>query len=382
MYSISAYGRMILDHLRMDAYVRALRQAVKPGSVVLDIGTGTGIFALLACQLGASRVYAIEPDDAIEVARETAAANGYAERIEFIQKRSTEVTLPERADVIVSDLRGVLPLFASHIPSVIDARKRFLTPGGTLIPRRDTLWVTVVEAPDLYRQYANPWDHNGYGLDMRVAHQIVTNTWGKVKVTPEQLLVEPQSWATLDYATVESPDAIAEETSTVTRPGTAHGLNLWFDATLVEGVHFSNAPGEPELVYGSAFFPFSRPVPLAVGDTASVGLQAKLIGEDYIWRWNTCILDQGDTRRIKASFAQSTFFGTPLSSTYLRKRASSHVPTLNEEGQIDLFIIGLMDGINSLGEIARQISARFPTRFATWTDALNRVGELSKKYSR
>ena len=382
MYSIPAYGRMILDHRRMDAYMRALRQAVKPGSVVLDIGTGTGIFALLACQFGARRVYAIEPNDAIEVARETAAANGYAERIQFIQGRSTEVTLPERADVIVSDLRGVLPLFASHIPSVVDARKRFLAPGGTLIPRQDTLWVTMVEALDLYRQYAGPWDHNDYGIDMRAAHQIVTNTWGKVKVTPEQLLVEPQAWAVLNYATVESPDSIGEVTWTVTRPGTAHGLNLWFDATLIEGVHFSNTPGEPELVYGSAFFPFSRPVPLAVGDTASVSLQAKLIEGDYIWRWDSRILDRGDRGRIKASFAQSTFFGTPLSSTHLRKRASSHVPTLNEEGQIDLFIIGLMDGRNSLAEIARQISSRFPTRFATWTDALNRVGELSKKYSR
>ncbi len=381
MYSIFAYGKMIVDNLRMDAYMRALRQVIKPGSVVLDIGTGTGIFALLACQLGSRRVYAIEPDDAIEVARETAAANGYAERIEFIQSRSTEVTLPERADVIVSDLRGVLPLFASHIPSVIDARRRFLAPGGTLIPRRDTLWVAVVEAPDLYGQHTNPWDHNGYGLDMRVARQIVTNTWGKVKVTPEQLLVEPQSWAILDYAVVESPDVSGELTWTVARAGVAHGLSLWFDAALAEGVHLTNAPGEPELIYGNAFFPLSQPVPLAVGDMVSVVLQARLIGEDYIWRWNTCILDQGDTRRIKASFAQSTFFGTPLSSTYLRKRTSSHVPMLNEEGQIDLFIIGLMDGINSLGEIARQISSRFPTRFATWRDAMNRVGELSKKYS-
>mgnify|MGYP001184895145 CR=1 FL=1 len=73
---------MIADRVRMDAYVRALRQAVVPGSVVIDIGTGTGIFAMLACQFGARRVYAIEPDDAIQVAREIAAANGFADRID------------------------------------------------------------------------------------------------------------------------------------------------------------------------------------------------------------------------------------------------------------------------------------------------------------
>ena len=72
MYSIADYGAMIADEVRMGAFVRALRQAVKPGAVVIDIGTGTGIFALLACRFGARRVYAIEPSDAIQVAREIA----------------------------------------------------------------------------------------------------------------------------------------------------------------------------------------------------------------------------------------------------------------------------------------------------------------------
>ena len=78
------YGFMIADNARMDAYVEALRRAVGSDSVVVDIGAGTGVFSLLACQFGARRVYAIEPAVAIQVAREIAAANGYADRIEFI----------------------------------------------------------------------------------------------------------------------------------------------------------------------------------------------------------------------------------------------------------------------------------------------------------
>src|SRR5437867_2580258 len=143
MYSIADYGAMISDEVRMGAFVRALRQAVKPGAVVIDIGTGTWIFALLACRFGARRVYAIEPDDAIQVAREIAVANGCADRIEFIQDLSTGVTLGERADVIISDIGGVLPWFQQHIPSIADARRRFLAPGGALIPQRDTAWAAV-----------------------------------------------------------------------------------------------------------------------------------------------------------------------------------------------------------------------------------------------
>ncbi|HEY9300449.1 MAG TPA: 50S ribosomal protein L11 methyltransferase, partial [Phormidium sp.] len=150
MYSISGYGSMIADKGRMDAYVKALRQTVKPDSVVVDIGTGTGIFALLACQFGARKVYAIEPSDAIQVAKEIAAKNGYGDRIIFIQDISTKVKLPEFADVIISDIRGMLPLFQQHIPAIIDARKRLLAEGGIIIPQRDILWAAVVEVPHLY----------------------------------------------------------------------------------------------------------------------------------------------------------------------------------------------------------------------------------------
>ena len=69
VYSLYGYGEMIADRVRMNAYAEALRQTVKPGSVVLEIGTGPGIFAILACQLGAGRVIAIESDEIIQVAR-------------------------------------------------------------------------------------------------------------------------------------------------------------------------------------------------------------------------------------------------------------------------------------------------------------------------
>src|SRR3984893_7272581 len=139
---------MVANRVRVSAYAEALRTAIRKDSIVIDIGTGPGIFAVLACRFGAKRVYAIEPGHVIQVARDVAAANDCADRIEFIQETSTRVTLPERADVIVSDLRGVLPLFHKNIPDLVDARHRFLNTGGLLIPRRDVLWVAVVEAPD------------------------------------------------------------------------------------------------------------------------------------------------------------------------------------------------------------------------------------------
>ena len=372
---------MIKDSGRMDAYSKALQQRVKSNSVVLEIGTGTGIFALLACQFGARQVYALEPSNAIQVAKEIAVANGYADRIKFIQALSTEVTLPERADVIISDIRGILPLFQHHIPAIADARKRFLAPGGVLIPQSDTLWATVVEAPELYRDYASPWDDNPYGFKMQAAQRLITNTWRKGKVTPEQFLVKPQCWATLEYTTLENPNISAELTWTVERAGTAHGLSLWFDATLAEGISFSNAPGKPELIYGQAFFPWSAPVSLAPGDTVSVTLHADLVGENYIWRWHSQVLNQGNPAQIKANFQQSIFFGSPLSPAQLRKQADSYTPTLNLAGKVARLILELMSEGKPLGDIAQVLTIQFPDRFPNRQQALSKVGEMSQIYS-
>ena len=145
MYSLSDYGHMIADKVRMDPYAHALKAMVTSDSVVLDIGAATGIHSLLACKFGACQVYAIETNDAIHLARKLAQVNGFSDRIDFIQDSSANVSLPEKADLIVSDLRGALPPFGLHIPTIIDARNRHLAPGGTLIPMRVSFWAALGE---------------------------------------------------------------------------------------------------------------------------------------------------------------------------------------------------------------------------------------------
>jgi len=314
MYSLNFYGQMLADAPRMDAYAAALRQTVRPDSVVMDLGCGPGVFALLACKLGARRVYAVEPNNVIGLAREAAAANGFADRIEFFDKISTEITLPEPATIIVSDLRGVLPFFQQHIPAIIDARKRLLAHGGVLIPHRDVLWAGVVEAPEQYTELVSPWQ-NQFDLDLSAATRFIKNTWRKSHIKTEQFLADPVRWSTIDYYEVESPDARAEISWRVARNGIAHGFAVWFDSELVDDVGFSNHPAAPRMIYGQGFFPFSEPVEVAAGNRIELRLAAKFVQDDYVWRWDTDFVDQ------KASFKQSTFYGVPLSTAQLRKSA-------------------------------------------------------------
>ena len=378
MYNISAYGKMIADAPRMDAYVAALRKAIKPDSVVVDLGSGPGFFAILACRLGARRVFAIEPSNAIQVGRDAAREYGLSDRIEFIQDLSTKVTLPEQADVIVSDLRGVLPWFQHSITSIIDARSRLLRPGGVLIPRLDRLWAAVVENPARYAEIVEPWEANGHGVALSSGRNLVVNYWTKLRVRQEDLLGQPVFWHELDYQQTEEVNVCKNVSLHIARKGTAHGLSIWFDTELCSGVGFSNAPGSAELIYGQGFFPFQQPLEVATGDRIDVRVEARLIGDDYVWRWDTALVSQDE---IKCSFKQSTLFGTPLSAPQLRKRAGNYVPSVNEEGAIARFVLSKMDGENSNEQIAVELLAQFSSRFRNQHDALDLVTEIAEKYS-
>ena len=378
-YNLPAYLWMVTDAQRVDAYARALQSVITPESFVIEIGTGIGVFAVMARRMGARRVVAIEPDDAIAVAKMVAADNGDT-GIEFFQGLSTDVSFSEKADVVVSDLRGVLPLYAGHLQSVIDARQRLLAPGGALIPAADTLYAAVVEVPERYEELTPRFSADG-SVKLDVLRRFMTNTWEKRRVNPEQLLTRPAAWATINYRAITGEDVGGTVRLRAERDGTAHGLAVWFDATLVDGVDFSNAPDHPELVYGSAFFPWSDPVDVRQNDEICVRIDARLVGGEYLWRWDSEVRAADSSSQPKARFQQSTFYGAPLMPGQLAKGDASRLPSLTEDGQIEGFILRSMDGATLNADIARSLMERFPLRFVRYNDALGRVGSVARRFS-
>jgi len=376
---------MISDRVRTDAFLKAMERVVDRDSVVVDIGTGTGIFALSACRLGARHVYAIEPDDVIEVARRIAADNGLSDRITFLQDTSLAVDLPERADVIVSDIGGLLPYYDHHIPSIVDARERWLSAGGALIPAADVLRCAVVETPETYQQTIGAWADTRFGLDMQAGQDLAVNIWHQERVREEQLLSDIATLSRIDYATVGSPDLDAETGLVISREATAHGLLVWFDREVARDIHLFNAPGAPaavapQLIYGTAFFPWSSPADVQSGDHVTVRLRANFVDGDYVWRWSSRVAPARSTAVVGSIFSQSTFYSVPLSKRKLRARAGTFEPTLNEDGRFARYVLDLMNGELSLEEIATRVNQTFPDRFIRPADALDAIGELSLKF--
>ena len=254
-----------------------------------------------------------------------------------------------------------------------------LAPGGTLMPAADRLYAAVVELPKKYGLRTPGFSADGtVKLDM--ARRFVTNTWEKVRVKPEQLLTNPELWATVDYRTVSGSDVDGTTRLAVHRKGTAHGLAVWFDATLVGGVTFSNAPDQPELIYGAAFFPWPEPVDVQEGDEILVRMDARHVGDDYIWRWDSDVFSSGGSSTPKVRFRQSTFYSQPLAPAKLAKGAASEAARLSEDGQVERFILQSMDGASANQDIARTLMERFPHRFKKFSAALGRVGSVARRF--
>jgi len=386
MYTIAGYGEMIADRGRMEPHVQALRQVVQPGSVVLDLGSGLGLFALLACKFGAVRVYAIEPASINQLAQDIAAQTPYRDRIHFIQQPSESVTLPEPVDVIIADLRGVVPLFQKNLLTLADARQRFLKPGGVLIPQCDRLWASIVETQDLYNQLMQPWEGSPYGFDLAVARQLVANRYVKATILPENLLAVPQTWATIDYtqqsSTSSEASRSADLTFTINRAGTGHGLAVWFETTLVETpqghIGFSNAPDCPRLLYGQAFFPWAEKIALQRGDQVQVKLQARFINHDYVWRWQTQMSCPSDPLATLITLDQSTFWGTALGRS--PNIHAEFVPKLTHQVEVDHLILSQIDGTQDVATIAHRLREKFPHQFSSWQETLTSVSTLCQRY--
>src|SRR4030095_15065164 len=136
-HAVFDYHRSLLgDRVRTEAFEKAIAATVKPGQVVVDLGCGTGILSYFACRAGARRVYSIERGEGIEIARALAAANGFSERVTFVEGSSREIVLPERGDVLVSETLGNSGLEENILGYVTDARERLLVPGAPVGPAR------------------------------------------------------------------------------------------------------------------------------------------------------------------------------------------------------------------------------------------------------
>ena len=352
---------------------------MRPGNVVVDLGSGTGILGLMSLRAGAARVYSIESEGIIGLARRIARANGVQDRMVFLHGISTRISLPEKVDVVLADHTGRFGFETGLLRDYSDARGRFLKPGGKLIPSAVTFWLAPVEHPEQWSQ-VEFWRSKPAGFDFGPARELAANTGYPLRLEPQHLLAPPQAALTLDLYQADAAGFEMTARFTIARAGVLHGIGGWCTARLSPSVELTTSPlAADRIARRNVFFPAEQAVALSAGD--EVRTRVHVMPEEFVVTWRAEVWSGGKHGERKASFTHSTFQGMFMPEEGLARTKPDFVPRMNKWGEARVSLLRLCDGRRRLSEIEDEIFRLHPDLFRTRQEAASFVAEVVTRYS-
>ena len=233
---IEVHRRMLADEWRLDAYLRGLRAVVRPGDVVIDAGSGTGVLAVMAALAGARKVYALEQSDFAEMIPLVAEASGVADRIEVIRGDFAFIQTPEKARVLVSEPFGAWAFAEDPVPDVAACIANNLEEGGVVVPGRVRLFAAGM--PEAPRALYSPFRRREDGVDLS---PLLAEAEGRGHITT---ISPAQVGPACLVADVPFPgEQFISGTLTLDAP--CEALCCWYDLEMAPGVVLSTSPSAP-----------------------------------------------------------------------------------------------------------------------------------------
>lgn len=368
--TFDAQRSMAFDDFRNQLYAQAIRKLITPETVVLDLGAGLGIHGLAAA--GAKRVYLVEPEPVVNIAKDIARANGLADKIVILQGKIEDIELPEKVDLIISVFAGNLLFSEDLLPSLFHARDRYLKPGGQLIPDLAELVLAPVCVPELHAKHIGCWSEPNMGLDFSPARRFAANEllWPRREEARPELLSPGATVAALDLYTATRADCNGSATCRIETAATCHGLMGWIKFKLGD-TWLSTGPLDPEVHWSPALLPLDPPLSLQAGEEIEYGLQRPAYGD---WTWT--IKTTSGTRR------HSSFLGRLDGLQRLRKIAPDNCPGLSQKGEDTLRILEMMRHGFSNQQIAQKLTETEPSQDRSLEKALQQVQNLALRYAK
>ncbi|WP_286265881.1 50S ribosomal protein L11 methyltransferase [Thalassotalea atypica] len=238
------YQEMLSDQYRMQCYRRAINEVVEQGDVVVDLGTGTGVLAIMAVQAGASHVYAVEVrPQIIPITRQIIADNGMSEQITVIEGDARNITLTESVDVIINELIGDFGTDENIAECVNAVAERYLKPSGTILPRTLKTYLVPVQYQN---EYQGIWRENFQGIDLKSVAKLDCVEEAQMRILSHQPteLATPQLIENIDFSKDKKPRLLAHDIEFhVHTAGALHGFMGYFESELTHNVSINNYPG-------------------------------------------------------------------------------------------------------------------------------------------
>lgn len=353
----------VADATRLAQFRSAVAQVVQPGDRVADVGCGSAVLGLLCLQAGAGHIDAIDSTAAIEIARKSLAGADWTGKADFIHGKSFQVDLPERVDVVICDHVGYFGFDYGLIETMADARRRFLKPGGRMIPGRLRLQLCAVES-EKCRQLAEGWAAPGIPGEFHWLREHGVNTKYAVNLQSDEVLAGPAELGCIDLR-ADNPDFFSWTAElTVGRDGVIHGLVGWFECELAENVWMTNSPLSAQAIKRpQAFLPIDGPLAVKAGDIVSATVMAR--PADHLIAWEVRHPATGK------KFSHSTWQGDLLMQEQLRRNRPNHVPQPTRMAHARGIVMGYCDGGRTVGQIQESVLREHPDLFPT-------LGEITR----
>ncbi len=269
---------MMNEQYRNQAYFDALKTVVKPESTVFEIGTGSGLLAMMAAKLGAKQVVTCESVPLIAAtASQIIADNGFEKIINVIAKKSTDiiigVELEAKADILVSEIFSSELLGEHVLPSLEDAKRRLLKPNGKVIPAAGSIMIGLFTGDDIRR---NLLVDDAFGFNLQRFNTVVSK---KRMIARNDLDIRLLSDGVAAFSFDFEGDAeFPAQTKTleikVKAAGTCYGLVQWMqlDMNGDQKVMFENHPAQTSKVsnWQQCAYLFDAPIEVKAGQIVTI----------------------------------------------------------------------------------------------------------------
>lgn len=221
----SFHHHLLRDRARLDAYARAIRMQVRPGDVVADVGSGSGILAWLAAQAGARRVHAVELNtNSYKALLRAVRRNDVLGRVVPTLADGTQWVPPEPVDVVVCELMET-GLLHEPIAAIMRRVHAWDERPRAILPKVATLQVEGVEVRDEFLGYHATFP--GFRA-----------TGGDAPLT------DLVAYAEYDFERDAPPETLdAAFSLRVHRDGRLGGLQLRTTTEVAPGIHAAESPG-------------------------------------------------------------------------------------------------------------------------------------------